>query len=47
MELTSGMFTDMLSSITANLGVLVPVGIGLMALLIGVRLIPKVVKRFV
>lgn len=36
-------FTD---AFTTNLGMIVPVGIGVMAALVGVSLIPKVIYRF-
>lgn len=44
--LTSGMFTDLLSSITSNLGVLLPVGLTIMGIMVAVSLIPRIVYKF-
>lgn len=44
--LTSGMLEPLVSGVTANLNVLLPVGLGLMATMIGVKLIPKIVHKF-
>jgi hypothetical protein len=44
--LTASMFTDLTSQITADVGVLVPVGIGVMAIMVGVRLVPKIIYSF-
>ena len=44
--LTSGMFSDLLSSITTNLGVLLPVGITIMGIMVAVSLIPRIVYKF-
>lgn len=48
---TGGLITaEMLSPITtnldANLGILLPVGIGIMGTMIGVSLIPRIVYKF-
>lgn len=44
--ITSQMLAPITEAITANLGVLLPVGIGLMSIMIGVRLIPRIIYRF-
>ena len=44
--ITSDMLEPIVSSITNNLGVLLPVGISIMAIMIGVRLIPRIIYRF-
>ena len=44
--LTSGLFSDLLSSITSNLGVLWPVGLTIMGIMVAVSLIPIIVYKF-
>lgn len=43
---SSEMLAPITEAVTSNLSLLVPVGIGIMALLIGVSLIPKIIYRF-
>ncbi len=38
-------FTTLVPDIVANIGVLVPVAIGIMAVMIGVALIPRIIRR--
>jgi phosphoglycerate-specific signal transduction histidine kinase len=45
-NVTSEMLEPITTSITSNLGVLLPVGIGIMAVMIGVALIPRIIYRF-
>ena len=45
--ITSEMLQPIVESVTNNLNAILPVGIGIMALLIGVRLIRKVIYRFI
>ncbi len=45
-NVTSAMLEPITESITSNLGVLLPVGITIMAVLIGVALIPRIVYKF-
>jgi len=45
-NVTADMLTPITDSITSNLGVLLPVGIGIMAILIGVSLIPRIIYKF-
>lgn len=44
--LTSGMLTPITTALSDNLGVLLPVGIGIMGIMIGVSLIPRIVYKF-
>lgn len=43
---TAEMLAPITSAITGSLPVLLPVGIGLMAIMLGVSLIPKIIYRF-
>lgn len=43
---TTEMLAPITTAVTSNLTLLVPVGIGIMALMIGVALIPKIIYRF-
>lgn len=45
-NVTSAMLDPITDSITTNLGVLLPVGITIMAVLIGVALIPRIIYKF-
>lgn len=45
--ITSQMLQPIVDSVTNNLNAILPVGIGIMALMIGVRLIRKVIYRFI
>ena len=46
MELTGAMLQPITQAITTNLGVLLPVGIGIMGTMIGISLIPRIVYKF-
>lgn len=46
LTLTSSMFDSLLSTITSNLGVLLPVGLSLMGIMIAVSLIPRIIYKF-
>ena len=46
MTLTADMFTNLTSTITSNLGVLLPVGLTLMGIMISVSLIPRIIYKF-
>ena len=46
MELTSVMLQPITDAITTNLGVLLPVGLGIMGTMIGISLIPRIVYKF-
>lgn len=43
---TGDMLKPITDAITSNLTVILPVGIGIMALMIGVALIPRIVYKF-
>lgn len=44
--LTSAMVAPIVEAIQGNLGVLLPVGIGIFATMVGVKLIPSIIYRF-
>ncbi len=46
LTLTSTMFSGLISNITSNLGVLLPVGLTLMGIMIAVSLIPRIIYKF-
>lgn len=46
LTLTSSMFDGLLSAITGNLGVLIPVGLTIMGIMVAVSLIPRIVYKF-
>ena len=46
LTLTSAMFTPLTTTITSNLGVLLPVGLTIMGIMIAVSLIPRIIYKF-
>ena len=44
--LTAEMLSGLQASITKDLGILVPVGVGVMGLMVSLRLIPRVIYSF-
>jgi hypothetical protein len=46
LTIDASMLAPLTSAITGNLDVLLPVGISIMAIMIGVSLIPKIIYRF-
>lgn len=46
LTLTSAMFEGLISTITSNLGVLIPVGLTIMGIMVAVSLIPRIVYKF-
>lgn len=44
--LTNAMLTPITTAVSDNLGVLLPVGITIMGIMIGVSLIPRIVYKF-
>lgn len=44
--LTSALLKPITDAVTSNLTILVPVGIGIMATMLGVSLIPRIVYKF-
>lgn len=47
MEITAEMLSGLTTGITTNLGVIVPVGLGIFATLYSVKLIPRIISWFV
>lgn len=45
-NVTAAMLKPITDSLSSNLGVLLPVGITIMAVLIGVSLIPRIIYKF-
>ena len=45
--LTSDMLTGFLNSISSNAAVIVPTGIGAMAVMVSIKIIPRVVRYFI
>lgn len=43
---TTAQMTALSSGVTDNLGVIIPAGLALMAIMLGVKLIPKVIYKF-
>lgn len=46
LELTSGMFDGLVSTITTNLDVLLPIGLTIMGIMVAVSLIPRIIYKF-
>lgn len=46
LTLTSSMFSGLVSTITNNLGVLLPIGLTIMGIMIAVSLIPRIIYKF-
>lgn len=46
MAITAEMLAPITTALTENLGVLLPVGITIMGIMIGVSLIPRIVYKF-
>lgn len=46
MNITAEMLAPITTAVTGNLDTLLPVGIGLMAIMLGVSLIPRIVWKF-
>ena len=44
--ITAEMLAPIVSTLTSNLGVLLPVGISIMGVMIGVALIPRIIYKF-
>ncbi|MCI8624655.1 MAG: hypothetical protein HFG26_13485 [Provencibacterium sp.] len=45
--ITTEMLTPLVEGVVANVGVILPVGLGLFAIMLGIRIIPVLIKRFV
>ena len=46
MVLSADMFAPLLTTITSNVGVLLPVGLTIMGIFVAISLIPKIFYRF-
>lgn len=44
--LTPAMLEPITTAVTGNLGTLLPVGIGIMGIMLGVSLIPRIIYKF-
>lgn len=44
--ITSAMLAPITDAVTSNIGVILPIGIGLLGIMIGVGLIPRIVYKF-
>lgn len=44
--ITTDMLTPLVEGVVANVGVILPVGIGLLAISIGIRILPKLISKF-
>lgn len=47
MTVTKAMFSDLTSSITANAEVIVPIGVTIMGIMVGITLIPRILYKFI
>lgn len=47
MEITAAMFSGLTSAVTSNAEVLIPVGVGIMAIMIGISLVPRIIYKFI
>lgn len=45
--ITSDMLKPLVDGVVANIGVILPVGIGLFAIFLGIRILPGMISRFV
>ena len=43
---TQAMLTPLVDTITANVTVLLPVGLGILAIMLGISLIPRIIYKF-
>lgn len=44
--ITAGMLEPLVDTVGANTSVLIPVGLGIMAIMVGVSLIPRIIYKF-
>lgn len=45
-ELNAAMFSGLTDAITTNAGVLLPVGVTIMGIMVGIGLIPRIIYKF-
>ena len=43
---TAAMLAPLVDTISANVGVLLPVGVGIMGIMIGISIIPRIIYKF-
>lgn len=46
-KVSSDMFTGLTSTISDNAGIIVPVGLGIMAIIVSIKLVPKILNKFI
>lgn len=44
--ITTEMLTPIIDGVTANIGVILPIAIGIFAIMIGLNLVPKLIRKF-
>lgn len=47
MVVTKAMFADLTSSVTANAEVIIPIGVTIMGIMVGIALIPRILYKFI
>lgn len=47
MTVTAEMFAPLTAAVTSNAEVMIPVGVGIMALMVGIGLIPRILYKFI
>ena len=45
--ITEEMLTPLVEGVVANVGVILPIGLGLFAIFLGIRIIPGLISRFI
>lgn len=45
-KVSSDMFSGLTSTISDNAGIIVPVGLGIMAIIVSIKLVPKILNKF-
>ena len=45
-NIATEMLTPLVEGIVANVNVILPVGLGIMGMMLGIRLVPKLIRRF-
>lgn len=46
LAITTDMLTPLVEGVTANIAVILPVGIGIFAIFLGIRILPKLISKF-
>ena len=44
--ITSAMLAPITTAVTSNVGVILPVGVGILGIMLGISLIPRIVYKF-